>query len=182
LNLPQEQQEQIIGWLFTPGLRGKDIKRLIKSEMDINTSEAAISDFWDKIAAPVLIARRAKAVKLADDYGNAMESTPGRFDQATIGIVKQRIFQLASDPTADTKELALLLNLVLKAQANESAATANELKARDVNLREKTFQRETCELFIKWYADERAKSIVEGPGDNDAKREKLGQMLFGEEW
>ena len=40
----------------------------------------------------------------------------------------------------------------------------------------------TAEKFLAFYKDERAKTIVEGDGDNSAKLEALGSLMFGEHW
>ena len=42
------------------------------------------------------------------------------------------------------------------------------------------FQRETAELFQKWYADARAKEIIESKATTSIKTEKLVQLIFGE--
>ncbi len=44
------------------------------------------------------------------------------------------------------------------------------------------YQRQTCELFLKWYADQRVREIAESPDDTDAKTEILGRLMFGEVW
>lgn len=55
---------------------------------------------------------------------------------------------------------------------------AGEMLALD---REK-FQRHTCELFIKWAADNRAMEIAAGPSSNSAKIEEVGKLMFGDLW
>lgn len=53
----------------------------------------------------------------------------------------------------------------------------------DLNLRQKKFQRDTTELFVKWYKDKRATDIVEDSGmSTDQKTEILGKIMFGEDW
>jgi hypothetical protein len=51
-----------------------------------------------------------------------------------------------------------------------------------IDLARQKFRRQTCELFLKWYDDKRAKDIVESRSSNAEKLEQLGQTLFGEEW
>ncbi|HWY76868.1 MAG TPA: hypothetical protein VN281_14700 [Verrucomicrobiae bacterium] len=54
---------------------------------------------------------------------------------------------------------------------------------RDAEDRErKQFQRETAELFIKWYADKEAAKVASSSMPNAEKLEKLGQIMFGEDW
>ena len=51
-----------------------------------------------------------------------------------------------------------------------------------LDLEQKKFQRLTCDLFLKWREDERARNIADGPGTNDEKIDQLGQAMFGELW
>lgn len=61
----------------------------------------------------------------------------------------------------------------------EAEARAQEALALD----KKRFQRDTCELFVKWSNDKRVKEIVSSKGmADDRKVELLGQKIFGEDW
>ena len=44
------------------------------------------------------------------------------------------------------------------------------------------FQRETCSLFLKWAEDQRAQEIAQGSAPNSEKIDKLGALMFGEDW
>ena len=57
-----------------------------------------------------------------------------------------------------------------------------ELKAEQIEINRQKFQRDTCKLFLKWFADQQAKTIATGPSSNTEKIEQLGQLMFGEEW
>jgi hypothetical protein len=58
------------------------------------------------------------------------------------------------------------------------------LKQRDeiITLNKKKFQRQTCELFIKWFENEQVKKALESRASNSDKIEQLGQVIFGEDW
>jgi hypothetical protein len=80
--------------------------------------------------------------------------------------------------------------------AKETARTKAELEKAKLELRKvaeqrmqggaeldrEKYQRDTCKLFLKWFADEQAKSIVSGGGTNAEKIEALGRKMFGEDW
>lgn len=51
-----------------------------------------------------------------------------------------------------------------------------------MELEREKFQRDTCELFLKWYSDEQARTIAGSTQTNSEKIERLGQLMFGEEW
>lgn len=52
----------------------------------------------------------------------------------------------------------------------------------DTALNEARFRRETCELFLQWAADQRARDIAASPTSNAEKIEQLGALMFGEDW
>jgi hypothetical protein len=54
--------------------------------------------------------------------------------------------------------------------------------AQKLDLDKKRFQRQTCELFLKWAADDRAKKVIDSRDSNSDKIEQLGQVMFGEDW
>jgi hypothetical protein len=56
------------------------------------------------------------------------------------------------------------------------------VKQDEVALTRQKFQRETCELFIKWFVDEEAKKILSSNLPTADKTERLGQRLFGDLW
>jgi len=51
-----------------------------------------------------------------------------------------------------------------------------------LELERKRFQRESTELFLKWYGNKKARDIVESRKDNREKLELLGREIFGEHW
>jgi len=55
-------------------------------------------------------------------------------------------------------------------------------KREELDLAQKKFRRQSLEMFFKWYADEKARQIMEGRGSNTEKMELLGQHIFGEAW
>lgn len=53
---------------------------------------------------------------------------------------------------------------------------------QSLELERKKFQRSTPEMFLKWAEDERARGILALAINNDEKTERLGQLMFGEDW
>jgi len=116
--LPWERQEQLTDWLLA-GVPYREIKERVEQEFEITTSDAALSDYWQEFCGPALIARRQKAVSLADEIAEEAASQPGRFDQATLDALKQKAFELAVNPTSDPRDVKGLFMLVLKARDQE---------------------------------------------------------------
>jgi hypothetical protein len=69
------------------------------------------------------------------------------------------------------------------ARRTDLAREKNELARQSLALDRQKFQRQTCDLYLKWYEDEQAKTIVEDKAlNNDAKTEALGRLMFGQLW
>jgi Protein of unknown function (DUF3486) len=82
--------------------------------------------------------------------------------------------------------IAGALGSLRTSEQNDIRLAQNEkrLKQKDAELalaREK-FQRETCELFLKWHADKNANDLATADISNADKIERLGQLMFGETW
>jgi hypothetical protein len=83
----------------------------------------------------------------------------------------------------DLAKLGPLFNAITNVKKVGLVAQRVEQQAADLDLRQKKFQRETAELFVKWYRDRRAADVVENPGmSTDEKTELLGRIMFGEDW
>ena len=56
------------------------------------------------------------------------------------------------------------------------------IKQEELALAKAKYQRETCELFLQWFEDKRAKEAAASGVSNAEKIERLGQLMFGEGW
>jgi hypothetical protein len=118
LNLPEDQFQALVDWLLA-GSPYRVIKERLLKEFQVVTSNAALSDFWNTCAAPALLARRKRAVTLADEVAQDAAACPGRFDDATIDALKQKAFELAVNPQADPRDVKGLFMLILKSRDQE---------------------------------------------------------------
>lgn len=192
LNLPEEQQAALAEWLLG-GMPYHRARECVAKEFGVITSLAALSHFYGEVCVPALVTRRAQAVSTADEVAKAAEAEPGRFDAATVDAIKQKAFELAISPLSAPKDVKALFMLLQKARDQEFAARKLEIertqrdrdqqiKAAELRLAEERFKRETCELFLAWQADERAKEIAAGGASQAEKIEALGQLMFGDTW
>jgi hypothetical protein len=55
-----------------------------------------------------------------------------------------------------------------------------DLAEESLKLAREKFQRQTAELFLKFYEDRRAAEIADGKGRKDVKIEQLRQLMFGD--
>lgn len=92
----------------------------------------------------------------------------------------------SADPT-ETLELAKALTALRReenyAKKTDIAESHLTLKSQQLDLNRQKYQRQTCDLFLKWFKDKSVNSIINNKStNNDAKTEALGRHLFGEYW
>jgi hypothetical protein len=63
-----------------------------------------------------------------------------------------------------------------------SALRSGDFTKQKIELARKKMQRDHTELFLKWYADQKVRDIVESRANNAEKLELLGRTIFGEDW
>ncbi|MHC1762911.1 MAG: hypothetical protein AB9869_01205 [Verrucomicrobiia bacterium] len=174
MTLREEHQAKLADWLLS-GMSYADARELVEKEFGVRVPLGSFTSFWDQVCVPHYLRRRSQAVETADALAEAATAQAGRFDQATIDALKQRAFELAISPHANPKDVKSLFMLVLKSRDQE-------IDQAELALAQAKYQRETCETFIKWVADEQAKAIATGSQSNTEKIERLGQLMFGEDW
>ena len=175
-HLPEDQYQEVVEWMLS-GLPYRVIKTRLAEKFNVVVkSDATLSDFWADCCSDVLLKRRLGAVSVAEDLASEAAKNPGRFDQATIQLLQQKAFELAANPLADPKDVKSLYMLVLKSRDQD-------IDQATLTLQQKRFQRESCELFLTWFEDQRAKDIA-GAKDlgTEQKVGQLGKLIFGEDW
>lgn len=85
------------------------------AEYSVSLSLASIGDYYTTHLLPVKWARQSKSAAVLDQLD------AGDVDAATHMAVKQRVFELASSPTPDAKQINTLYALVLKAEGLSQA-------------------------------------------------------------
>ncbi len=96
-------------------------------------------------------------------------------EKARLHLIAEAIDQLTLAVTRLRKGDHTAENLRLLRERLAQSAEALELE-------QQKFRRQTCELFLKWRDDDRARTIADGPGNAADKIEKLGQAMFGDLW
>lgn len=164
MNLPEEQQAQIVEWLLG-GIPYRQARELIEKEFSIKTSFAALSSFWDNVCTPALLARRQRAVTTADEMASAAQKMPGKFDAATLDAIRQAAFNLAIQPQSSPGDVKKLFTLLLKARDQELKNKDIEIKLRRLELVEKQVNN--------------ARSALNDAALNPAQREQRIKEIFG---
>ena len=128
-------------------------------------------------AAAILAGKILEVLEAIHNAQSGGEMTPEQIT-ACAGALSSLSESLSSLRTGDQNNRRLSQNdEKLDLLKKRLAQTEEALK-----LEQKKYQRSTCELFLKWFDDVRVRTILAGADSNDAKTEKLGQQIFGEEW
>ncbi len=116
------------------------------------------------------------------------EAAGGSLTDGSAAILGGKILEKLESGELSAEELAQIAKaLVPLRQTDLEARKAKqrdrllEQKERTVALSEKQFQVRTCELFLKWFDDERARKIADGKGKTSVKIEQLRLEMFGAE-
>jgi hypothetical protein len=97
----------------------------------------------------------------------------GNSRKRPFDALEQKAFELAQNPMANPKDVKAIFTLVLKARDQEQDKASHRLD------REK-FAVSTCELFLKWYAEARAREIAESGLSNAEKIARLRENYFAD--
>lgn len=133
-------------------------------EQDKTERLRSLASLSESIAAqtggdPAAVGARILAGRLLD----ALEAA----DPETQGDLVKAFATLRAGET-DARRVAI---------AHEKVALSRQALA----LERQRFRRQTCEMFLKWYADQRAAAIADGPGTNDDKISALLAYMDKEE-
>ncbi len=182
-DLPAENREAVRSWLEQDGWQSCCARCL--SELQIPTGKTALYEaiaFWETQDnlnqafafrdAQVELMRKFRPddAKIAREYGEFM------LLQAANQAKDKDIFTAAAMAQDSRRRLDQGDKL------GEQRGVRLEQHAEGLKLEKQKFQRQTCELYLKWSGDQRVKEIATGGGTNAEKIEALGQMMFGEEW
>ncbi|MFZ4394187.1 MAG: hypothetical protein ACOYOU_01015 [Kiritimatiellia bacterium] len=126
-------------------------------------------------------------VKTLSEFSLRMaEACGGDVSRPAVAIAAGKIMQaleLSDDLTA--LEMAKALASLSKAETAAARAKTDEarvgIQGKALALEQDKFERNTCVLFIKWYADKRAQEIADGKGTVDVKVDQLRSLMFGED-
>ncbi len=128
--------------------------------------------------------RVANIQTLAELSLRMAEATGGNVGESAIRITAGKLMQvLETATTEDAERLAKALTGLSMAETAAVRARIDHdrlgVQRDNLNLEQSKFQRQTAELFIKWYADKRAHEIVDSKAEPEAKISQLRAMMFG---
>jgi len=166
-NLPPDQYEALVDWMLA-GVPYRVIKKRLADEFKVVVrGNSALTDFWNDCCAAALLARRQRAIAMADEVAAEAEKRPGEFDAATIDALKQKAFELAVNPNADPRDVKGLFMLVLKAR--DQAINEREIELAEQKFREQQARNEQ--------ASEKLRDVVSGGGISRGTIKQIEEAL-----
>lgn len=117
------------------------------------------------------------------------EATRRELEAGGFDVLDKAIYDLACTlseaelaPDKAAYAITALKSSVIAGKNAELSARKVTIAQEKLDLDRAKYQRDTCELFLKWYADKAASDIASGSGDRTEKIEALGKLIFGEDW
>ena len=145
-------------------------------------STGRLSQWWSQRSSQLmqdkLLAQISTGANACKKVETEFAKNPAPELETLIKLHRVLVMKLSTEGNVNPELLELVASLMKPVM--EFAKL--DVKKDEVNLTRQKFQRETCELFIKWFADAEAKKILSSNAPTADKTERLGQRLFGELW
>lgn len=184
--LKPEQRELLFEWLLDEGIGNEEAAARCAEHFGLQPSESALSGFLKRHGFEW---RMDRAKELANDKATSL---PKDYDAKKRAALAQREFEKAFNDLSLAEVIALQrLELDRQIASDQGRIATERLKIAQAKLEQKDrdhalevqkFCRTTCELFLKWHDDQRAREIVSGGGTHAEKIEALGRALFPDDW
>lgn len=136
-------------------------------------------------------ARLAHTKELAHYAGKLASANSTSIAEGGAAIASGKLLELleAVEDKIEPEALGEIINGLTSLRRVEVASAKVEVgreRLRQLEealaLEKEKFRRSTCELFIEWQTDARARDIAASPASYAEKIEKLGQTMWGELW
>jgi hypothetical protein len=172
--LSEERQSEIIEHLRAHTIA--DTRAWLQTQ-GLPTSVGSLSGFWSWYHINIRLRNQMKeAASIADELKSVLSSLPSlNLNQEQLNLVAQTAFEVDAVKREDFEQFVALREL---RQRDSKLALGKEA----LGLALQKFQRESCELYIKWHEDKRAQEILAAPSSNTDKIEQLGSLMFGDDW
>lgn len=171
--LPEERQEAIADYLRSHSLA--ETRDWLKGD-GLKTSLTGLSEFFSWYQ---LRKQFSAFSSNAEEMVALLRQDRPELSEAKLQEYANSFFQLQALQTQNLGHYVKLSSARHRATMSEKNY---QLKKAELELNVAKFQRETCELFLSWYADQRAKDIAGASLGNAEKIEALGQLMFGDLW
>jgi hypothetical protein len=174
--------DQLAAWFREENLSLTAARTRLAEQHGLAVSIGALSRFWHRHEQARMRDQLLARVATGAQLGRDLEAQYAREDAPTlltlVKLARTLVLQLAVSDQADHPTLKLAKDFLDTALKHADL----ERRRQELDLSRDKFQRETCELFVKWSSDKRAREIAESPRSNAEKIEALGETMFGDLW
>jgi hypothetical protein len=124
-------------------------------------------------------------IKEVTQYSMALADASGdQLSRGAVAIAAGKLLEMIETAPAEDLEKLVKSITALRGKEIDATSLANDKRRleqadRSLQLEEARFQRQTAELFLKWYTDKRASEIAEGKGKPEVKIAQLRDLMFG---
>ena len=176
-----------------------EVQAILESEFEGQPVSAQNLSVWrstgyaDWLNRAERIERTRELARYAAEISRANGSTIADGAASIASGKLLELLELVDEATGDTKlDAESLVNIsralaALRGTEQKDVSLGLEKikvsqKGEEISLAREKYQRETCELFLKWHADKHANELASADTSNADKIEKLGQLMFGDTW
>ena len=170
-NLPSDQRDQVEAWLIEDNLKYAEARIKVKEAFGVVASLSSLCAFRQRSVQRRLLDRIERSASAANAVKKDLTVSAPLLSQSAIQMAGQIAFEMASAGSFDVSELTSLLQIILKAEAQQ---TTKEQLALD---REK-FEFDASKRALACLPDLKAISN-DSTLDEPAKILAVRQRLFG---
>lgn len=174
--LPLNRQSEVIAVIDECGITEAALERLSGIGIEVR-SLATLSRFYAWYNDPIQrVARDLEA------YGNLTEFYLDHERRGGRKVDPKEQFERGQQMFA---EMAIAMRdpkTWLATQTIHRERERVDLKAKELDLAERKFRRDTARLYLEWAEDQRAREIVTSGATQAEKIERLGRVMFGDLW
>ena len=122
--------------------------------------------------------------KLADLSYRLAKASGGNLSEGACAVAAGQIQKLLESLSTEelpdiVKALTNLRKMEIATLGEKNDRVKLQQNERALALEEAKFQRTTCELFLKWFDNEKARRIAESPRAANVRIEELRALMFG---
>lgn len=174
-----EHAATLRAWFAADKLSYAEAKKRLAS-LGCQVSEARLCDWWQREQrrqlADNVLERIVTGSRACEQMNDQFATNPAPQLSVIVNWLKTLVMQTAVSGHADAKLLTIAKDFLKSILDYEKLLTQREA----LNLDREKFEIVTCEKFLKFYSDSKAREIAETDGDNRVKIAALRSVLFAE--
>jgi len=133
-SLPEHQRESLRRWLSEENLSYEIAQQRLEQDFGVTSSISALQSFWRRRC---FRQRASEAKSFTETVLKQLQGNAENFDEATLALVRQKLFERAMAKTGDIAELSTLAKIIGDSQKLALKAQQIELQSRRLSLLEK---------------------------------------------